>query len=82
MLRANLTYVWSMLGWCIVILVGARLKAFVRFPPLRGMYQRGTYKGCDIVKYFGRSHGFKSKKGNLIVHTYYNYVLILTNEFK
>ena len=29
-----------MLGWCIVTLVGARLKASVRFPPLRGMYQK------------------------------------------
>ena len=39
-----------MLGWCIVTLASARLKAFVRFPPLRGMYQRGgTCKGCDIA---------------------------------
>ena len=29
-----------MLGWCIVTLVGARLNASVRFPPLRGMYQK------------------------------------------
>ena len=37
-----------MLGWCIVTLASARLKASVRFPPLRGMYQRGgTCKGCD-----------------------------------
>ena len=37
-----------MLGWCIVTLASARLKAFVWFPPLRGMYQRGsTCKGCD-----------------------------------
>ena len=29
-------------------LASARLKASVRFPPLRGMYQRGgTFKGCD-----------------------------------
>ena len=29
-------------------LASARLKASVRFPPLRGMYQtRGTCKGCD-----------------------------------
>ena len=38
-----------MLGWCIVTLGSARLKASVQFPPLRGMYQRGgTFKGCDI----------------------------------
>ena len=37
-----------MLGWCIVTLASARLKASVRFPPLRGMYQTGgTCKGCD-----------------------------------
>ena len=37
-----------MLGWCIVTLASARLKASVQFPPLRGMYQRGgTCKGCD-----------------------------------
>ena len=34
-----------MLGWCIVTLASASLKASVRFPPFRGMYQRG--KGCD-----------------------------------
>ena len=29
-------------------LASARLKAFVRIPPLRGIYQRGgTCKGCD-----------------------------------
>ena len=44
---ADLIWVWPMLGWCIVTLAGARLKASVRFPPLRGMYQRGTYNGCD-----------------------------------
>ena len=39
-----------MLGWCIVTLASARLKASVRFPSLRGMYQRGgTCKGCDIL---------------------------------
>ena len=37
-----------MLGWCIVTLASARLKASVRFSPLRGMYQkRCTCKGCD-----------------------------------
>ena len=37
-----------MLGWCILTPPSARLKASVRFPPLRGMYQRrGTCKGCD-----------------------------------
>ena len=37
-----------MLGWCIVTLASARLKASVRFLSLRGMYQRGgTCKGCD-----------------------------------
>ena len=37
-----------MLGWCIVTLASARLKASVRFPPLREMYQRGGIcKGCD-----------------------------------
>ena len=31
-------------------LVGVRLKASMRFPPLRGLYQeRGTCKGCDII---------------------------------
>ena len=29
-----------MLGWCIVILAGARLKVSVRFPPFRGMCQK------------------------------------------
>ena len=39
-----------MLGWCIVTLASARLKASVRFLPLRGMYQiGGTCKGCDMV---------------------------------
>ena len=43
-----------MLGWCIVTLASARLKASVRFPPLRGMYQRGsTCKGCDRAKASG-----------------------------
>ena len=37
-----------MLGWCIVTLAGAKLKASVWFPLLRGMYQRGTCKGCNI----------------------------------
>ena len=46
-LRADLTWVWSILDWCIVTLTGARLKASVQFPPLIGMYQRGTCKGCD-----------------------------------
>ena len=42
-----------MLGWCIETLASARLKASVRFPPLRGMYQRGgTCKGCDIDSAF------------------------------
>ena len=37
-----------MWGWYIVTLAGARLKASVRFLPLRGMYQiGGTCKGCD-----------------------------------
>ena len=37
-----------MWGWCIVTLASARLKASVRFPPLREMYQTGgTCKGCD-----------------------------------
>ena len=36
-----------MLDWRIMTLVGARLKASVGFPPLRGLYQRGTCKGCD-----------------------------------
>ena len=44
MVRANLIWVWSMLGWCIVTLAGARLKASVQFPPLRRMYQGGTCK--------------------------------------
>ena len=39
-----------MLGWCIVTLASARLKASIRFPPLRRMYQRGgTCKGCDTT---------------------------------
>ena len=29
-----------MLGWCIVTLASARLKASVWFPPLRGMYKK------------------------------------------
>ena len=36
-----------MLGWRIITLASATLKASVRFPPLRGMYQRGTCEGCD-----------------------------------
>ena len=36
-----------MLGWCIVTLAGTRLKAFMRFPSWRGMYQRGTCNECD-----------------------------------
>ena len=41
---------WPTLGWFIVTLVSARLKASMRFRPLRGMYQRGgTCKGCDRV---------------------------------
>ena len=36
-----------MLGWCIVTLASARLKASVWFPPLRRMYQRGgTCRGA------------------------------------
>ena len=43
-----------MLGWCIVILASARLKASVQFPPLRGMYQTGgTCKGCDSSPFEG-----------------------------
>ena len=43
-----------MLGWCIVTLASARLKASVRFPLLRGMYQRGgTCKGCDKHRRYG-----------------------------
>ena len=38
MLRADITWMWPMLGWCIVILADIRLNAFVRCPPLRGMY--------------------------------------------
>ena len=38
-----------MLGWCIVTLASARLKAFVRFPPLREVFQRGTSKGCNML---------------------------------
>ena len=39
-----------MWAWCIVTLASARLKASVRFLPLRGMYQRGgTCKGCDTM---------------------------------
>ena len=34
-----------MLGWCIVILASARLKASVRFPPFRGMYQKRHLQG-------------------------------------
>ena len=47
MLRADLTWMWPMLNWCIVTLASARLKAFMRFPLLRGMYQGGTCKGHD-----------------------------------
>ena len=38
-----------MLDWYIVTLAGARLKASVRFPPLREMFQRGTCKRCHFV---------------------------------
>ena len=60
-----------MLGWCIVTLASARLKASVRFPPLRGMYQRGgTCKGCDsggecrapLVKECPQYHGQKGDR--------------------
>ena len=47
-----------MWGWCIVTLVSARLKASVRLPPLRGMYQRGgTSKGCDTMDVLGDTMG-------------------------
>ena len=37
-------------------LASARLKASVRFPPLRGMYQTGgTCKGCDTGNGSGMS---------------------------
>ena len=43
-----------MWGWCIATLASARLKASVRFPPLRGMYQTGgTCKGCDTWGHHG-----------------------------
>ena len=39
-----------MLGWCIVILVGARLKASVQFPPLKGMYQKEALaRGATLI---------------------------------
>ena len=45
-----------MLGWCIVTLASARLKASVWFPPLKGTYQRGgTCKGCDRFGEFSES---------------------------
>ena len=41
-----------MLGWRIVIFANARLKASVRFPPLRRMYKKGgTCKECDTLRY-------------------------------
>ena len=30
-------------------LVGARLKAFMRIPPIRGKFKRGTFKGWDTL---------------------------------
>ena len=42
-----------MWGWCIVTLASARLKASVRFPSLRGMYQTGGIcKGCDSIQLY------------------------------
>ena len=55
-----------MLGWCIVILASARLKASMRFPSLRGIYQRGgTCKRCDknlesLERYLGHFGGVLS----------------------
>ena len=47
-IEGDLTWVWPMLGWCIMTLASARLKASVRFLSLRGMYQKGgTCKACD-----------------------------------
>ena len=57
MLRADLIWVWPMLDWCIVILVGARLKASVWFPPFKRMYQRGTCKGCNNIGLFSLLQG-------------------------
>ena len=52
-----------MLDWCIVTLAGVGLKASVRFSPLGGIYQRGTFKGCDILfqKACDHSKGGRSK---------------------
>ena len=62
---------WPMLDRCIVTLTGAGLKASKQFPPLRGVYQRGTCKGCyknrqfsllimvggpEIIEYTPRCH--------------------------
>ena len=40
-------------------LAGSRLKASVRFPSVRGMYQRGTCKGCN-----------KSSNDQQVLHIY------------
>ena len=50
-----------MLDWCIVTLASARLKASLRFPPLRGMYQRGgTCKGCDRLPCLSGIDGWRA----------------------
>ena len=44
-----LSAVRPMLGWCIVTLASARLKASVQFPLLRGTYQKETLaRGATI----------------------------------
>ena len=66
-LRVDLTWMWPMSGWCIVTLASARLKASVRFPPLRGMYQRGgTCKGCDIDGILDQDFGAIPKSEDLV----------------
>ena len=55
-----------MWGWCIVTLASARLKASVRFPPLRGMYQTGgTCKGCDKATWLSPIVVVPKKNGKL-----------------
>ena len=47
-------------------LASARLKASVRFPPLRGMYQRGgTCKGCGTSSALNRIKHHQSNPSNV-----------------
>ena len=67
-----------MLGWCIVTLASARLKASVQFPSLKGMYQRGgTCKGCDSL----RSGGLISLAQSIRLVPWRNRFIILATDY-